>query len=187
MHCQQATELMSLELDHLLDEGERQVLEAHLVGCADCQQTWTAMQRLSTMLATAPAVAPLVGFAARVVERITQRRARRQLAAGYLVLTIGVLLLLALPLTFVLEPASLADQPEVLSGIWSKAPEFLVSLGAVARSFPAACGLLTRALLVSLPREVLIPCGILAGALTVLWIRLVTGPRLSYVETGIKS
>ena len=187
MHCQQVTELMSLQLDGLLDGGERQALEAHLANCAPCQQTWAAMQRLSTILATAPTVAPSAGFAARVAERIVQRQARQQLLAGYLVLTMGFLLLLALPLTFWLGSAPLGDQAGELSGIWSNAPDFLVRLSTVARSFLNACNLLGHALLVSLPKGILVSCAILAGALTILWLCLVSGPRLGYVETQVKS
>ena len=142
MQCQQATEWMSLRLDNLLDKGEQHALDAHLATCLDCRQTWAAMQRVSAMLTDAPMAFPAPDFTARVMNKIVERRARKQLVAGYTVLTLGLLLLLALPLSYLLGPLSWASESGALSALWSEAPGFLVRIASIASSFADACALL---------------------------------------------
>lgn len=43
-------ELMSLKLDGLLDAEDERHLEAHITGCPDCAQLWTAMQQADSLL-----------------------------------------------------------------------------------------------------------------------------------------
>ena len=187
MRCQRATELMSLQLDNMLEEAKRLELDAHLGGCALCQEAWAAMRQVSMLFAAAPMVAPAPGFAQRVSERIAKRQSRKQLVAGYVVLAAGLLLLLALPLTYLAGPIStvgraVAQQPEMVSNGLG----LLARLGNIVGSFLEACWLLVRAVLGAVPLTFMVPCVLLAGALVVYWTRLISGRGMPY-RTAVKS
>ena len=187
MRCHRATELMSLRLDTMLEEDERLELDAHLADCALCQETWAAMRQVSMLFASAPMVAPMPGFASRVSERIARRQSRKQLVAGYVVLAGGLLLLLALPLTYLAGPIStvgraVAQQPEMVSDGLG----LLARLGNIAGSLLEACWLLARAVFGVMPMTFLAPCVLLAGALVVYWTRLISGRGVSY-RTAVES
>jgi anti-sigma factor RsiW len=168
---------MSLRLDDLLVEEEQRALDAHLATCPDCRQTWAALQRVSAMLMSAPEMLPAPDFTARVMGKIAERRSRQQLVAGYTVLTLGLLLLLALPLSYLLGPLSWASKSGTLSAIWSEAPSFAVRIASIASSFADACALLMKALLTVTPKFILVAVALLGSALTILWIRLISGPQ----------
>jgi anti-sigma factor RsiW len=187
MHCQQATEWMSLKLDNLLDGEEQSALEAHLAACSDCQQNWAAMQRVSAMLTNAPQVLPAPDFTARVMGKIAERRSRQQLIAGYTVLTLGLLLLLALPLSYLLGPLYWARESGTLSTIWSEAPSFTVRMASIATSFVDACALLLRAILTVTPKFILVAVALTGSMLTILWIRLISGPQNSVLGVRVRS
>ena len=187
MRCQRATELMSLQLDDMLDHAERIELDAHLSSCALCQETWAAMRKVSMLFAAAPMVAPAPGFARRVSRRIARRQSRRQVVAGYMVLAVGLLLLMALPLTYLAGPLStvgraVAQQPEMVSSSLG----LLARLGNIVGSFLEACWLLTRAVLGAMPLTFMVPCALLAAALVVFWTRLISGRGMPY-RTAVES
>ena len=177
MQCQQATEWMSLRLDNLLDQEEQRALDAHLATCPDCRKTWAAMQRISAMLTSAPEAIPAPDFTARVMGKIAERRSRKQLIAGYTVLTLGLLLLLALPLSYLLGPLSWASKSGTLSAIWGEAPSLVVRIASIATSFADACALLLKAILTVTPKFILVAVALVSSVLTVLWIRLISGPQ----------
>ncbi|NLS75875.1 MAG: hypothetical protein GXY76_01305 [Chloroflexi bacterium] len=192
MRCLQATELMSLQLDHLLDDAARRELDAHLSECGSCQQTWAAMKRISSLLDATPMVAPAPGFAervnARIATRLASRQARKQLVTGYVILAAGVLLLLALPLTFLAGPLStlgraVADQP----GIVGQGVGLLSRLGAIVGTFLEACWLLLRTVVNALPQAFLAGLAVLMAALVAVWVQLVCGRPLALKKTVVES
>jgi len=82
-HGEEMTALMSLALDGLLENSDRQRLEEHVATCAACQQEWEAMQQISALFQASPQVGPSLGFATRVERRLgEQTRQRRQLFGG---------------------------------------------------------------------------------------------------------
>ena len=176
MRCQQATELMSLELDQMLDEGERQVLEAHLASCPACQQTWIAMQRISEILETTPMVGPEPGFAQRVSARIAKRRSRKQLFTGYAILGAGLLLLLALPLTYLAQPISflgrvIIQEPDMLdNGL-----DLITRFGSILGTLIEAFWLLIQSIFALLPQTVVFTSLLFVSGLFMAWLRLVVG------------
>lgn len=176
MHCQQATELMSLELDSMLDQAERHELDFHLAECADCRQTWAAMQQISSMFENAPMASPAPGFTQRVNQRIIKRQARKQLMAGYTVLAAGLLLLLALPLTYLAQPMSNIRQVIVQQpGLVGNSLQLLMRFGGILGTFLQACWLLISAVSQSIPQPVLLVSFLFAGSLIVAWLRLISG------------
>jgi predicted anti-sigma-YlaC factor YlaD len=176
MRCQQATELMSLELDDMLGEVERRELEAHLATCLTCQQTWTAMRRISELLETAPMVGPEPGFAKRVNTRIVERRSRKQLFTGYAILGAGLLLLLALPLTYLAQPISLLGrmvirEPDTLSSV----VEMVTRLGSIVGTLIQAFWLLVQSIINVMPETLLLISLLFISGLFMAWLRLLVG------------
>ncbi|MGQ0815511.1 MAG: anti-sigma factor family protein [Gemmatimonadota bacterium] len=58
-------------VEGLLDEGERVVLESHLLGCTECQGEVEQWRALFSLLAIMPQHAPPAGFASRVMAHVT--------------------------------------------------------------------------------------------------------------------
>jgi anti-sigma factor RsiW len=79
---EQATEMMSLALDGLLDEAGRQRLQEHLEGCPTCRAGWEAMQAVSTLFEGSAMVGPPLGFALRVERRLEAGQKKRKRAFG---------------------------------------------------------------------------------------------------------
>ncbi len=177
MQCQQITELMSLELDELLEDAERHRLYSHLAECPECQRTWAAMRQLSRVLTVAPMAMPSPDFTDRVMQRIAQRRARRQLVAGYLVLAAGLLLLSALPLASWLRALIASYEPGTIPGVWGNVVAFLAYVGDVLGSLVNAAELVVEAVLTTLPYGALLLVALLMGGLTIIWIQAVMGVR----------
>jgi anti-sigma factor RsiW len=87
-HDEEMTVLMSLALDEMLGEEDRQRLEQHLQGCPACRTEWEAMQAVSALLADSPMAGPPLGFAVRVERKLAEKdRKRRQTFGGLAVLT----------------------------------------------------------------------------------------------------
>jgi len=87
-HGEEMTALMSLALDHLLEEAERQALDRHLAACAFCRSEWVAMQQVSVVLEASPLVGPPLGFAVRVERRLEeQAKKQRQVFGGLALFT----------------------------------------------------------------------------------------------------
>ncbi len=85
---QEITEMMSLALDGLLDEGGQGRLQQHLATCATCRTEWEAMQAVSTLFERSAMVGPPLGFAVRVERRLEARqKKRRRVFGGAAVLT----------------------------------------------------------------------------------------------------
>ena len=87
-HDEEMTMLMSLALDEMLGDAERQRLEQHLQACPACHTEWEAMQAVSALLADSPMAGPPLGFAVRVERKLAEKdRKRRQTFGGLAVLT----------------------------------------------------------------------------------------------------
>lgn len=87
-HDEEMTMLMSLALDELLPEQDRQRLEQHLQACPACRAEWEAMQAVSALFADSPMAGPPLGFAVRVERKLAEKdRKRRQTFGGLAVLT----------------------------------------------------------------------------------------------------
>ena len=97
--------LISLDLDGMLSERERQDLRAHTQTCAACANAWERMRLTDSMLKVQPEVAPSIDFRAKVMGRVktyeTQRRWRPWIITVLAGMTVAVLLSTALPLIVV--------------------------------------------------------------------------------------
>jgi anti-sigma factor RsiW len=87
-HSEEMTARMSLALDHLLEEAERQALDQHLATCSLCRSEWAAMQQISTLFEASPLVGPPLGFAVRVERRLEEQdKKQRQVFRGLALFT----------------------------------------------------------------------------------------------------
>lgn len=85
-HSEENTALMSLALDHLLEEEDRQRLDQHLATCSACQSEWEAMQQVSALFEATPMIGPPLGFAIRVERRLEEKTKKQRQVFGGLAL-----------------------------------------------------------------------------------------------------
>jgi hypothetical protein len=70
MTCQDTRELFSVALDDALGAVERERLEAHLAGCADCRREWARFEQTVSLLRGAEPIRAPAGFVDRVLEAV---------------------------------------------------------------------------------------------------------------------
>jgi len=176
---------MSLYLDDLLNPDEVRDLQAHLARCEDCRQMWEAMCWISSQLKAEPAVAPAPDLAQRVKARILARETRRRRfysSIGVLFGSVGLWVAAALALlllVLVWRPSPQVVVFDLLIPLLKSVLSTLVVLG-------RACWSVVQALLTQEASPLLLACGVLALALTVLWTRVVFrcwGPVARSVES----
>jgi anti-sigma factor RsiW len=85
-HGEEMTALMSLALDDLLEDAERQELDQHLAACSVCRSEWAAMQQVSALFESTPQVGPPLGFAVRVERRLEEKTKKQRQVFGGLAL-----------------------------------------------------------------------------------------------------
>ena len=87
--------LMSLALDHLLDDDEERDLHAHLASCEPCSQQWQLWQRVDQQFTMPPILMPPVDLAAQVEARINATEQRREFRVGVLLAFLTVFIWIA--------------------------------------------------------------------------------------------
>jgi len=178
--CQEIGRLMSLALDQSLTQGEVHRLEEHLARCPTCQEECGAMQRVSRLLTDALLMSPPPGFAARVIQRLARRQARRQRLLAGVALLVACLGLGALALPEIIRLLAVLWQVVSQPSLLSHGAKLIAQLLNVAESLGRACWLVTSALSSSLNQPALLGYSFLVLALTAVWIRLVAGRRGGY-------
>lgn len=101
-HGEGMTALMSLSLDGLLEDTDRQRLEEHVTSCSACRMEWEAMQQVSSLFERSPMVGPPLGFAIRVERRLEKKKKQQRQLFGGLALVTGSLSLAAVTVAVVL-------------------------------------------------------------------------------------
>ncbi|MCW5880169.1 MAG: zf-HC2 domain-containing protein [Anaerolineae bacterium] len=95
MRCEQASEMMSLRLDHYLDDAAD--VDQHLATCVACSGEWAALQAVTRLFENPPMAQPPPDFARRVMARVADRPTPQvnpwRNLGGWLVLIIGTLAL----------------------------------------------------------------------------------------------
>lgn len=175
--CQDISRLMSLALDQSLTPGEARCLEEHLRQCSTCREEWEAMQRVSRLLAEAPLMGPPPRFAARVMQRLARRRARRQRFLTGIALLVACLGLGAFALPEIIGLLALLWQVVSQPSLLGYGVKLMAQLLDLAQSLGGACWLVIAALLSCLNQPALLGYSLLVVVLTALWIRLVAGRR----------
>ena len=118
MECKQASIMMSLRLDGLLEAADITRLKDHQAECDTCQVEWDRMQALESLLSAAPMVRPPVRLRVQVMARLDRREQARRAIIGGTALTLGTialaLLMLAPALLGLLNATGIA--PALASG-----------------------------------------------------------------------
>jgi anti-sigma factor RsiW len=124
MHCQQASEMMSMRLDGRLDSTEIALLEDHMAQCKACQAEWQRLQALDRLFSSASMAPAPVRVRVQVMTRLERRDQARRAIIGGTTLTLGtvaLILLLAAPALFGLlnaagiAPALVYGGPQTLA------------------------------------------------------------------------
>jgi anti-sigma factor RsiW len=76
--------LMSLALDHLLDQEEKRRFQQYLQNFPICHREWRTWQQVHQRLQSAPAAEPPADFVQKLEARLLQQARRRQLWQGAL-------------------------------------------------------------------------------------------------------
>jgi anti-sigma factor RsiW len=155
MACQTIyDDMMSSQLDGLLDAEEERILLAHIGTCAECAAFWSAMMQADTLLVTSarqPAPVP-VDFTVRVMERVATIEVVRPeyvetlIAAGELVpVSASILPPMRRPLAEYEEfPIQL---PDYVQEWQSRIATYVRGMAAVSLSIAGATGLLLALIL----------------------------------------
>ena len=171
MNCREASEWMSLHLDHRLTPQQVDDLHGHRIGCPRCQTEWQAMQRASSLLTGTPPVAPPDAFTARVMEGLARREARRRLFWGEMALLLGALALEALALPALIE-ALFALWPLVAQPALDEVLLLLTRLHDLLRSSLEICWLVATSLLTAIHPSFLLLYVLIALLLPMFWLTI---------------
>jgi len=183
MNCRDIGLLMSLALDQSLTQVEARGLEDHLKRCPTCQKEWETMQRISRLFIDAPLVGPPPGFADRVMQRLTQRQARRRRLLIGAALLVVCLSLGALALPGIVRWLAMLWQVITEPSLLSHGAKLVAKLLDLAESVGRACWLIITVLSSYLSQPALLGYSFLVLILTALWIHLVAGRRGGYQPT----
>jgi len=181
--CEQYSEWMSLAQDGLLNSAQNRLLHTHVALCPECQAQWAAMTLISQVLHSAPMAEPLPGFATRFESRLALREEKRRQLMIWLLLGIGVVALTILSLPSLTGILRLTGYLVLPYRFVAYAQGLLNWTAIVLSSFAEAVGVLVRHF-VAQPAGTagIIGSVTLAGALCVLWTRLLIG-RMSAQRT----
>jgi hypothetical protein len=181
MRCREASELMSLYLDHRLAPDQVAELHDHLSVCPRCQREWEAMQQVSSFLRGTPMIAPPAEFTTSVMDRLAQCEARRRLFWGGMVLLLAALSLGAIALPSLVEPLSLLWPILAHPSLVGKGLLSLSQLIHALRSLLEACWLVVTVLLSAIHPYVLFVYLSIALSLTAFWLTVI----FSQVRQGV--
>ena len=95
MRCEQASEMMSLHLDHYVDDAAD--LDRHLATCVACSGEWASLQAITRLFENPPMAQPPPDFTRQVMARVADRHTSQinpwRNLSGWLVLVMGTLAL----------------------------------------------------------------------------------------------
>ena len=173
MHCLEASEGMSLQLDSLLTEDEAQALRSHLKVCGDCRMEWHSMVSACELFEGVEFAAPSSDLADRVLARIRRREMRSSFLRGGAMWLLGLAVLAAAGIVPLLSTCGLAlGNPATMHALVSFTVHAVDILSTLARAVELVVGALFA---VPAPL-VLVGYVLVAGALALAWMRVVSRP-----------
>jgi hypothetical protein len=146
---------------------------------------WKSMRRVSQLFADAALVPPPTGFAAKVSQRLAQRKARRRGVLGVVILLIGSISLTVLILPGIIGAFMTLEQLSSYFPLLSYGPQLLLKLISIGRPLVKAGWLAITALLSPAGQPLLVSYSLAVFALTALWVRLVSGRQRKYQGVGL--
>ena len=116
---------MQLALDGELSFAQREELETHVAGCAECEARWGVLARVDALFTEAPLIAPRSGFTGRFNARLKQRRSQPRPLWGVFALGLGVMggaaLILPFGLSLLWTLAQALGQPATAAAVFDSA------------------------------------------------------------------
>jgi len=176
-NCDQYTEWMSLAQDGMLSSTQTRLLHGHLSGCPPCQTTWEAMTFVSQMFHVAPMVAPPPDFAAGVQAKLEYRQERRRRTVIGLILGFGALAMLLLVLPSLAHAVWMAGRLFLPYPIVAYGQGLFNWIRVALRTLGDATWVIVRFAATNPTVQTSLGMGAIAGATSVLWMRLVFRPR----------
>jgi hypothetical protein len=183
-NCEQYTEWMSLAQDGMLSSTQTRLLHGHMSVCPPCQTTWEAMTFVSQMLHAAPMVAPAGGFAERVQKKLEYRQERRRRTVIGLLLGLGALTLLIVALPTVMNAVWLAGRMFLPYQIVAYGQGLVHWIRVAVSALGDAAWVILRFAATNPTVQASLSAGVIAGAGSVLWMRLVFRPRMPQRQTN---
>jgi hypothetical protein len=178
-NCDQYTEWMSLAQDGLLNSTQTRLLHGHMAVCPICQTQWEAMTLVSQLFHAAPMVTPAPGFAERVQAKLEYRQERRRRAITLLLLGMGALVLLILALPTLVNALWFAGRMFLPYQVIAYAQGIANWANSALRTLGQAAWVLIRFAATNPTVQTSLALGTLAGAASVLWMRLTFGQQVT--------
>jgi len=176
MLCQNASELLSKQLDCSLSEAERSELDAHLSECEQCQDKAIVIRHMDSIYSRVKPAQPPPEFANKVMVRIHRRNLWHSAWHGSVTLIgISLLVIAALgALVLALSPliSSAAQYPALADAIY-----YAQSLAAVLHTFGHAIRMTISAMIKSGFPFIIIGYLMLAVFLITWWTRVLFTPK----------
>jgi anti-sigma factor RsiW len=167
MNCKQASKMLSLRLDDLLDDEEITLLEEHMAGCSACQVEWHSLQALDNLFASVPMARPPVRVRVQVMARVSRRDQARRAIVGGMTLTLGTVALALLAIAPV--ALNLLNVTGIAPALINGGPQTVVQLSTFASTMGRALWVLIEQF--ALPLASLGMCSLVAALiLNSLWI-----------------
>lgn len=174
MRCPEASEAMSLRLDLDLSTQQEQAFQEHLVVCERCRSEWQMLQQMDALLAQVGFAIPSPLFTQKVMVKIQRRaawlNALRAGAVFVLMLVILATLGIAPLITLSFFIGSALSTPSLVAALVGVMMRLLNISSALLR----AVALMVEAFLGGPNCLLMIGYLLLAGALVLLWMRLVS-------------
>lgn len=183
-NCDQYTEWMSLAQDSMLSSTQTRLLHGHMSVCPPCQTQWEAMTFVSQLLHSAPMVAPPAGFATRVKKTLEYRQEHRRRTVIWLFLGLGALVLLFLALPIVLGTLWSAGRLFLPYPLIAYGQSIVYWINVVLRNLSNAAWVLVRFAAANPTVRTSLAAGAVAGAASILWMRLVFRGRATSMRMG---
>ncbi|HSM57551.1 MAG TPA: hypothetical protein VK879_15470 [Candidatus Sulfomarinibacteraceae bacterium] len=130
MESDEVYTLMMEALDGELSENGKAELETHLRAHPELAREWKALQRIDTLLRSAPMARPAADFAQRTMARLPGARQRLWIGVAiYVMMLAGGLIPLAVIGAFGLQMIPALSEPAFFRGIWLACSHILQVLG----------------------------------------------------------
>ena len=171
MLCPQASELMSLRLDNLLEEAEQRALDEHFMTCSSCRAEWQAMQRACAFFEGVPSMAPSTALSSRIMGRVRRHLFWDAFLRKMTALLIGLLAFVGLGVVPSIGVLIVTlNNPSITSALLGVSLRLVEILGTIL----AAVWLMLRALLSQSSSLIAVAYLLLATVLALTWMYLVS-------------
>lgn len=174
MHCQEASERMSLAADRMLTPKEIRELEEHLETCDLCQQKYRALGAVDSLLADPWLADPPADMSSRVMHRIRIHKHRRRLILAWARGAMWVVIAAATVTLVTLAIATAREALEPGQSLYADVLRSLITIYQLGISIARGIRVILAAFLGQTTASLVALYAALAGLMAMAWVRLVT-------------